>query len=169
VANLFILLPLVNPGFISLIPYGASLASKVLFGRLPLLQFFWQPRSLSAARTSGTSKAEVRFHGPSIDSQELPEPVDPQSVRQRQPPPEVLAAMEIAALQELSCASHSSGMRDRDRSQLKRGDIHKEKGLHSSMPAATLLLTGPRGPMHTRTGSTRLNCRPDRRNPAARR
>jgi hypothetical protein len=123
----------------------------------------WQPRSLSAARTSGTSKAEVRFHGPSIDSQELPEPVDPQSVRQRQPPPEVLAAMEIAALQELSCASHSSGMRDRDRSQLKRGDIHKEKGLHSSMPAATLLLTGPRGPMHTRTGSTRLNCRPDRR------
>ena len=38
-ANLFILLPLVNPGFISLIPYGASLASKVLFGRLPLLQF----------------------------------------------------------------------------------------------------------------------------------
>jgi hypothetical protein len=32
VVNFFVLLPLINPGFITLIPYGASLASKVLFG-----------------------------------------------------------------------------------------------------------------------------------------
>jgi hypothetical protein len=30
--NFFALLPRINPGFVTLIPYGASLASKVLFG-----------------------------------------------------------------------------------------------------------------------------------------
>jgi ABC-type sugar transport system substrate-binding protein len=30
--NFFVVLPVLNPGFVTLMPYGATLASKVLFG-----------------------------------------------------------------------------------------------------------------------------------------
>ncbi len=37
--NFFVLLPVINPGFVTLVPYGASLTSKVLFGLAAAITF----------------------------------------------------------------------------------------------------------------------------------
>lgn len=53
--NFFVVLPVINPGFVSLVPYGASLASKVLFGFAAAFVFSraHQPRLAREQRLQG--------------------------------------------------------------------------------------------------------------------
>lgn len=42
--NFFVVLPAINPEFVSLVPYGASFVSKVLFGFAAAFVFWWGHR-----------------------------------------------------------------------------------------------------------------------------
>lgn len=45
--NFFVVLPMINPEFVGLVPYGASLASKVLFGAsTALVMHLWPARQV---------------------------------------------------------------------------------------------------------------------------
>jgi len=46
--NFFVVLPVINPAFVTLVPYGASLISKVLFG-FAAASVIWCSRWISAA------------------------------------------------------------------------------------------------------------------------
>jgi len=47
--NFFVVLPAINPDFVTLVPYGASLASKVLFGFAAATVFWFTRRQRAAA------------------------------------------------------------------------------------------------------------------------
>lgn len=48
--NFFVVLPVINPGFVGLVPYGASFVSKVLFGFAAAFVFWGAGRLRAASR-----------------------------------------------------------------------------------------------------------------------
>ncbi len=49
--NFFILLPIINPAFVTIVPLAASLISKTLFGLTSAFVLYWGDRKLSQSRS----------------------------------------------------------------------------------------------------------------------
>lgn len=58
--NFFVVLPVINPGFITLVPYGATLISKILFGFAAAFVFWFAGRPLQPSSTNETEEYDVK-------------------------------------------------------------------------------------------------------------
>ncbi len=59
-ANFLVILPAINPGFVALVPYGASLASKVLFGFAAAFVFWCVSRSAPSPKKAQKETFDVQ-------------------------------------------------------------------------------------------------------------